>query len=343
MRALVVLGSSLVALVLAASTGCRNGGSDDSSGGSGGSGGSTSKGTGTATGGAGGQAAMCDGEAHTVQEVTTGTVGKGTHVTLSGVVVMSRKFLASSSTHCLWGVFVSAPGLTETGPNTGVMVLAYGTDPVVPSGGTKAYCPKLGMEPTGDSIPDDIKPGDVIELTGTTDYFPTMPKCDPAMGNPLNMVPMRQISATCKVTKTGTAPLPKIHVLTASEIASVSSTTDTAFHDQWGGVKVAVENSGVVPTMDSPPAVIDSHGNYVLTSGNISVGDKLFYKAWDTSTVCSAGPTYVDTKTVFTHVEGFHYLNFCTWSIQPNDKCADVVPPSPDCLPKNGPPITSCP
>ncbi len=351
MRAVVVLGSSLcLALTLAATTGCRSGGSDSSGGAGGGSGGSTSKstGTGSSSGGAGGGAVVCEGADHTIQEVTSGTVGPGTHATLRGVVAMSRKWLVSGSTHCLWGVFVSAPGLSETGPNTGVLAISYGTDPVVPTGGTKAYCPKLGTDPTGDKIPDDVKPGDVLDITGSTSYFPTtFDKCGPSAmpPSPANTVSMRQFTTVCSVTKTGTAPVPKAHVLTASEIAGITSTSDTAFHDQWGGVKVAIENTGVVPTTDSPPAVVGQYGIITLAQGNIPVGDKMYYKAYNTTDVCAQGPTFVDTSTTFTHLEGFHYLDFCAWGLQINDKCADFAPPSPDCAKPPGgmPPITSCP
>lgn len=344
MRAVVVLGSSLsVALVLAMSTGCR-GGSTDAAGGSGGdSNTTTSKSTGTGTGGSGGAQAVCDGADHTIQEVTSGTVGQGTHVTVRSVVAMSRKWLVSGSTHCLWGVFVSAPGLTETGPNTGLLAISYGTDPVVPMGGTKAFCPKLGTDVTGDKIPDDVKPGDVLDITGTTSYFPTMFKCDATKmpPDPQNQVAMRQLTGVCAVTKTGTAPIPKAHVLTQAEYAGMTSTTDTAFHDQWGGVKVAVANTGIVKTADMPPAVVGKFGIITLAQGNIPVGDKMYYRAYNTDT-CSQGPTFVDVNVMFTKVEGFHYLDFCQWGMQVNDKCADFAPGSPDCA-KANPPITSCP
>ena len=173
MRPVIVYGSSLaLVLGLAPSIGCGRG--SDSSGGAGGTG-SATKATGTGSNGTGqGGGAVCDGEVHTVQEVSSGTVGKGTHVSLKGVVAMSHKFLVSGSTHCLWGVFVSAPGISETAANSGAFAISYGTDPVIPPGGNKAYCPKLG-EDAGDKIPNDTKPGDVLDITGQTDYFPSMP------------------------------------------------------------------------------------------------------------------------------------------------------------------------
>ncbi len=347
MRPVTVLGSSLsLALVFAgasASIGCRAGGSD-SSGGAGGTGSSTTKATGTGSTGTGqGGGFVCEGDEHTIQELSSGTIGKGTHVTLKSVVAMSRKFLVSGSTHCLWGVFVSAPGLSETGPNTGALALSYGTDPVVPAGGTKAFCPKIG-EVAGDKIPNDTEPGDVLDVTGQTDYFPSMPMCN-AMPNqpppPQNTVPMRQMTTVCNMVKTGTAPVPKAHVLTASEITSITSTTDAAFHDAWGGVKVSVTNTGIVPTADNPPAVVGQYGIMTLAKGSIPVGDKVYYAAYLNDT-CHIGPQYVDVAINFSRVEAFHYLDFCSWGLQLADKCADISPASPDCA-KAMPPVTSCP
>jgi len=189
--------------------------------------GGTTTGATTSTGGM-----MCPVGAptHTVQEVTNGTLGSKTDATLKGVVAMSKKFLVSSKTSCLWGVFVSAPGLTETAENTGLLALSYGTPPVIPpGGGTTAYCPEQDASPpapAGDSFPDDVKPGDVLDLVGTTASFPTTFNC--MAPDPANTVPMRQFSSVCSVTRTGTAPLPKAHVLSAAEIASLTSTSDSA-------------------------------------------------------------------------------------------------------------------
>ena len=64
----------------------------------------------TGTGGSGPQVV-------TIQDITTNVVGPKVAVTVKGVVAMSHKFLVSqskSTNSCLWGIFASAPGLSET-------------------------------------------------------------------------------------------------------------------------------------------------------------------------------------------------------------------------------------
>lgn len=352
--------TSLVAqsLVIAAlfAAGCRSSNSDES-----GEGGESSTGsdktsatvTGTGQSGSGQNMTSgstgtgvvgCEGPDSTVEAVTKGEVGLGTAVTLRGVVAMSQKFLVSGSNSCLWGVFVSAPGITETKENSGLLVLSYGTEPMIPPGGDKAFCPRLGQDPAGDKIPDNVKPGDVLDLIGTADYFPTQPNCttdnDPndELPTPMNTVPMRQLSKVCSATITGTAPVPTPKVMSAVQLAQITSTSDTAFHDAWGGVKVRVENVGVVPEMmehsptpDGP--VLYKFGIVKLDTGAapIEVGDKIYYRPYSNNK-CHEGPTFQDPAMMFTKVDGFHYLSFCTWGLQVDDKCADFAPGSPDCM-----------
>lgn len=329
------LAGALAALTLFAAplTGCR--GDDTSSGGSSSSsGGSTSQsGGGTNTGGngqgggAGGAVAGCEGPVHTIQDVTTGAVGPGTKIAVNGVVAMSHKFLVSHSKttdSCLWGVFVSAPGLTETEANSGIIALSYGFKATIPEGGTEAFCPRLGQDPAGDKFPDNVKPGDVLDLVGTVSRFPDPPNC--TAPNPANQVGMLQLNSVCQANVTGTAAVPAAHVLTSDEATKISSLTDEAFHDQWGGVLVRTENVGVTPEAG---AVVGMYGNIHLTNG-IEVGDKIYYRGYSNN-ICHDGPIFSDTAVMFDYVEGFHYLNFCDWSIQPNDKCSDFSPQSEDC------------
>lgn len=337
---LVLVGAALVggALVLG-SSGCQSESSSSGPGpgGSGGSpsstgtGGATSTGTGGTGGGTGGA-----GQVVTIQEVTTNVVGPAIVVQLKGVVAMSQKFLVSkgsSSGSCLWGVFVSAPNITETAENTGILVVSYGFNAMVPDGGTTAYCPALSFDPTGDAIPDDIKPGDVVDLQGETSYFLLSNCASEPMGS---TVAQYQIAKTTSMTKTGTATPPTPHVLTGADIAALASPTDKAFHDKWGGVKVRVENLGVIPQDDpeggANQVVVGDFGIVKLAGGSgLQFADKLYYRGYQKNEVCHAGPVYSDLNMTFTAVEGFSLLNFCTWDIEPNSKCDDLFPPSEDC------------
>lgn len=349
--------SALTGLLAVWSTlaGCR---SDDTSGSSQNAGGSGGSGTGTTVGSTTSSTSASSTTASsssgggekvvTIKDVTTGVVGPKTHVKLAGVVAMSQKFFVSkgsTSGSCLWGVFVSAPGLTETGPNTGTLVLSYGTKAAIPDGGSTAACPRLGIDPIGDNIPDDIKPGDVVDAVGDTDYFLLTQCATQPNGSKVNEFQVAQ----AVVTKTGmTAPLPAPHVLTADEITKLVSQNDKAFYDQWGGVKVRLQNVTSVPQMVTDAdagmvaSIVDKFGHMVLAGSNLQVGDKIYFQSStaDPKIYCHKAPVYPPTTT-FTSVDGILYLDFCTWSVQPNDKCADIAPPSADAADCNNSP-TAC-
>jgi hypothetical protein len=270
----------------------------------------------------------------TIHDITTGTIGPKVAVQVNGVVAMSHQFLVSQSKStgsCLWGVYVSEPNITETAPNSGILVLSYGTPASIPDGGTKAFCPVIGLDPSGSGIPDDTKPGDVLDITGKTDYF---------INKTCGMTPtdatvaQYQISNVTKAVKTGTATPPTPHLLTDAEIAQLASPTDKTFHDQWGGVKVRIQNVTSVPQVngDGGTGITDQYGHIVLMGSNLYVGDKNYYQGLLAKTdVCHKGPVYANATTTFTQIDGFSFLDFCTWSLEPENRCVDLQPPSDDC------------
>jgi hypothetical protein len=329
----------IAAAALASFAACRSddepnpgggkGGSSGFGGGSGGSGntgngGSSGSGTGgtagTSTGGSGGSAG---GGAVTISDITTGVVAADQDVTVVGAVVMSREFLISqtASGSCLWGVFVSAPGITETAANSGIIALSYGDNATSKNDGGKAFCPILGEEPTGSGIPDDIAPGDVVDIAGKTSYFAasgcTAPK-------------QRQLVSST-LTKTGTAAVPTPHALAASEIASLAG-NDTAFHDMWGGVKVRITNVTATPQGDAGTSITNQFGQMVLAGSGLMVGDDVYYQgALKSVDACFDGPKYANAAQAFVSIDGFSHLDFCTWTLQPASKCGDLDPASEDC------------
>lgn len=323
----LVLGSSL--------QGCR---SDSIS--SAGTGGTTTTSTSSQTGTGGTSSDAGPSVPVTIQQITDptapGHVGAKTPVKLSGVVAMSIPFLVSKSSagSCLWGIFVSSPGLTQTAPNTGMLVVGYGTPATVADGGTKAYCPTIqpyppapGM-PSGSPFPDDTQPGDVFDIYGVTDsYIPTTcTAVDAAAGS--SSVPSLQVGKVTTATKTGTAPVPKAYVMTTADLASLAGGSDTSWLDKFGNVRVEVDNVSVMPYTG---ALTDTYGHMYLQDG-VQVGDKLYYvgyvKAID---ACYSGPSYPTYSPTFQSITGFVYLDYCNWGLSPSNKCFDLVPASDDC------------
>jgi hypothetical protein len=297
----------------------------------------------TSTSGTGGTGAGGAPQVATISDITLGNIGMGIAVELQGVVAMSPKFLVSKSSttgSCLWGVFVSAPGLTETGPNTGMLALSYGTPASIADGGTEAYCPVPGPKgtgPAGDKFPDDVAPGDVLTIDGMTDKY--IPKtCATTAG--ASTVPQFELSEVNKVTRTSTGTaLPKLHVMTAAEIASLAGQTDETYYDPWGAVKVELQNVTTEPQgLDAGTdggTLTDTYGNMYVASGSstVQVGDKVYYQGLLKSEgqVCNSGVNYADPVTMFTTIDGFVYLDFCNWALEPENRCADLQPPSVDC------------
>jgi hypothetical protein len=300
--------------------------------------------------GTGGSAA----QTATITEITTGKIGPAIPVTVKGVVAMSQKFLVSKggSGSCLWGIMVSEPGLTETKANSGILALSYGVNASIVGDAGKAFCPKLGTDVIGDAFPDDTKPGDVLDITGETAYF-LLPQCaTTAGGSTVAQYQLAKVNPGGAV-KTGTAAVPAAHKLTAADLAKIADQSDKAFHDSWGNVKVEIDNV-VSEAQDNngTPSIADSFGHILVhdaavamptAADKVQVGDKIYFRAYlKASNFCYAGPVYANPVTTFTAMEGFNYLDFCTWNLQPNNKCADLSPPSPDAKDCNGL-ATSCP
>jgi hypothetical protein len=281
----------------------------------------------TTTGQGGDISCGFEAEVHTIPEITSGAVGEGVDVRVEGAVVMSQKFLItkSSSGNCLWGVFVSAPGLSVTEPNSGILVAAYGTPATTEEDGGPAYCPMLDADdPQGDAIPENVQPGDVVNIIGETSYF-LLDNCaeEPDGAE----VAARQLGYVCSFEVVNHTTPPEPALITGADVARLGSPSiaDQTFHDQWGGVKVRVEN-----VMASADPVVGDYGIILLDDVNLEVGDKIYYQGYSDN-LCHDGPVYDSPPVTFTAIEGFSYLNYCTWGLQTNDKCSDFAPRSEDC------------
>jgi len=389
---LLGFGALFAAALAASAVGCRDdsnsSGSDGPSGPGGTGAGSTTSsgdgGSGSGTGGTmntggGGQGGSGGGGMElpvvTIQEITSGAIPSGVDVEVHGVVAMSPKYMVSQSNSgsCLYGVYISAPGLTETEPNSGVLAISYGSMATTGSDGN-LYCARLGEDPAGDAFPDDVKPGDVLDIVGETSHF-LLSFCGDACGDttctadelacynnsacmehrcwedcsadPLpyaeSQVKQRQLAKVSKVERTGTGPVPVPHALSADEMLKLSSGTDQAFRDTWGGVKVRLTNVTPVPwstgkVVNFGSIVADTDPS-VMGVSKVQIGNDIYYRGYaPMDQFCHKSPVF-DTATItWNHVDGFVTLDTCTWTLQAVDMCADFDPASSSCMG-----ATSCP
>ncbi|WP_438000895.1 hypothetical protein WMF26_15020 [Sorangium sp. So ce185] len=382
---LLGLGALCAVALLVGAGGCQPEGNSSLSTGPGGPGGTTGAGgsgagasaggdqgeagaatTGSAGGGGGGTE---DPPARvvTIEEITTEVVPRDTVVELKGVVAMSRKFFLddTNSGDCLWGVFLSSPGLEETAANSGI--LAVSRSKATTDGNGEPVCPSLESASAGDPFPDDVAPGDVLDVVGETTYFSSSScrdacgdlTCDSASEPPENASNCRQDCGTSpelipqsaigqfqiewikSAMRTGRVDVPEPHVLTADEVVKLSSPTETPFYHKWGGVKVRLEGS-LSPVLRTntmgEETVVGSYGNIHVENGTegglVQVGNKVYYIGGAQS-ACHQGPVYSDVNVTFNRVDGFIYKNFCIWSLQLTNKCTDIDPPSDDCVEDN--------
>ena len=359
--ALFFLGTGTLSLVLAATsglTGCQTDTTGTGAtgtttvGGAGGGGGTTtttgsntnSTGTTSNTGGTGNTTTTTAATEVTIQQITdpgaTGHVGKDVPVKVKGVVAMTRKFLVSKSNatgSCLWGVFVSAPGLTETAANTGILAVSYGTPAEFTDAGAGPFCPTIEKgDPAGDAFPDDVKPGDIVDIIGkTTSFIPS--SCGTKPGESTIAQPQIGFIDPGNVTRTGSGAVPTPHELTQAELDTLAKQTDADFYTKWSGVKIRVKNQTpvlVTPMGGTMPGIVGDFGKITLAGSNAQVGDKIYYQGLLNSLMdpCHMTPAYANTATVFTQIDGLVYLNFCTWDIEPSNRCVDLQPPSDNCM-----------
>jgi hypothetical protein len=107
-------------------------------------------------------------------------------------------------------------------------------------------------------------------------------------------------------------------------------------HNMWGGVFLRAENVAADPwmgQMGNPDTIVGPYGKVKLAPGPLEVPDNLYY-VQGSAEVCETAPKFDTMYTLpfsWDHVQGFHYLAFCTWSLTVEDKCADFAPQSPDC------------
>jgi hypothetical protein len=346
-RGFAILGTGLLTATLCA-VACQSSNTNNGSGGSTGTGGSSGSsnggtagagmgatagvggtvGTAGAGGTGGGTCNHTTGQSATVQQVDQGAFAAKTYVELKGVVATTQKFLVSSSKttgSCLWGIFVSAPNLATTAPNTGVMVISYGDSLKTTDAGTVGTC-KSGT----DAIPDDVKPGDVLDFVGETDpYAPSA--CAGTAPQMQLLVPQY-----CDLKKTGTAATPAPAMITPAVADKVAAGIDTATINEWAGAFVRMQNLDAV--QPDGGNVVQKYGVIQFSQTKLEAHDKLFYYDLTGGGPKAQGKGWTYSGAVhFNRVDGVVYLDYCTWSLDPRNKCTDVDPPSDDCATDAGP------
>lgn len=252
-------------------------------------------------------AATCSGEPHTIGEIASGVVAKGTAVTVACAIATTKPLLINKSKatgKCLWGIYVMDPSAPF-----GTLVVGHGVSahPLVDGGW--GDCP-IGTGP----IPDDIEPGDTLDIVGRADSF-VLGQCNhgPATSPP----PQTQITDVCRVVRRGSSSVSPVVITDFSALKSGKR--------ELQGLLVRIENADAERWPDG--AAVGPYGVIRLRQGpGLEVHSDLYYaKPGD-------GPHFTGAKH-FRSITAISGLDYCTWVLQPRDKCTDFDPPSEDCPP----------
>jgi hypothetical protein len=300
-----------------------------------------------AGGSAGAPGGECGGEAVTIADLNqyVGDPALKPQARLTGVVATSQKFLVSpSKSGCLWGVYVTMPG--EAAEYGSIQLVTKGAVPTAGANGSTVCstdADKSGI------IPNDIAPGDVVNVSGFISEFLSnscgMVPDGGAMANPKPAAAQRQMTpiSCMEVTKGGGVATP--HVADAALLDQLAAGTDEALLRKWSGALLTLQ--GALTAKQDPSdtfgmgQAVSNHGAIFLNESSIVVNNGIYYN--DITCTGPKDPTKKYTyalDTAFTSVTGIFSLNFCTWQLSVRTKCGDIAPTSPACSGEDCPPST---
>jgi hypothetical protein len=253
-------------------------------------------------------------------DIHAGRVRGTQPVSLGSLVASSQKFLVSEakSGSCLWGAF-AADG-ERRGAGSGVLLVSFGT-PHVDGEACRAG---------DDGIPDDLAPGDGINVRGFVDEFA------PAACDGVAASPQMRVDASCPVHRTGRATLPEPAVIDFGLADRLAQGTDTSLLRDWAGALVRLESVAALQDPEDGDAVFP-FGVVRLAETRLEVRSRLYY--FDLSEggprASAKSPRYEHPRT-FDSVTGLLLLDYCTWVLAPRDRCTDLLGSA--CAPQaNGP------
>ncbi len=270
-------------------------------------------------------------------------------VALRGLVATSQKFVLvkSSMGSCLWAVYATTPG-AETQPYGSIVITSYGEKAV--SGGSGTVCPTAPGQSS--ELPDDIAPGDLIDVTGFVNEFKSS-ACGSGQ-NPGLAFPQRQLGSsriTIKAKGGGTIPPPKEFTTVAdiNKLADQSNPDDINRQWQYSLVRIAP------PTPPGPLTIntagIPAGGTCAQNFGALKFNDILLSVNNDIyfNDITNGGPGVSGGPKVFSYTKeatinsftGIYAVDFCTWAVSIRGATeADIQPPPPAaaCMPPPPPP-----
>jgi len=271
-----------------------------------------------AGGGAPPQKTACAGPSIGVNQLTSSSVAPAGEVHLSELIATSQKFLVfrSSAGSCLWGVFVSED-VSVAAPGTGLLIVSYGD---------AAGDASAGACPTGtDAIPDDVRSGDVLEAHGKTSSFVSSSCSRP-------IAPQFQLRASkaCPLLRSGHRAPPAPAELDFSTADRIATASEPNLLQAWGNLLVRLQAVSGRPA--DAGSIVGRFGVVRLNETLLEVHDELYWNDLSAGGPGAFGKQPVfGAGTSFSRIDGILHLDFCSWSLNPRNKCSDFEPKSENC------------
>ncbi|HYQ15430.1 MAG TPA: hypothetical protein VEQ58_06730 [Polyangiaceae bacterium] len=260
----------------------------------------------------------CAAEPVTLEEIHAGRVRSGRTLSLTGLVASSQKFLVSEarSGSCLWGAF--AAGVGKSGAGSGLFLVSFGAP----------HADGEACAAGADGLPDDLRAGDALDVEGTLDSYV------PAACDGVAPAPQLRIDAACPVRRGAPTLAPEPSVIDSALAARLAAGKDAQLLRDWSGALVALEAVSAVEDPDDGDAVFP-FGVIQLAQTPLEVHSKLYYFDLSEGGPRAAVKTLrLDYPWSFQRIVGLVFLDYCSWSLAPRDRCRDLSPASKDCAPR---------
>lgn len=268
---------------------------------------------GSSTASSGSALAGCDAQSVSFDEIRNGEVRSDVRVSVDATAT-SQKFLLSHahSGSCLFGAFVGSEPDAD-GPR-GLLVVSYGTD-----ASADETCP------TGtDAIPDELAPGDAVRAAGyLANYAPAGCSTTPS--------PQLMVDAACPLVRSTRRAVPEPFPLSLADADALALGTDAERVRRFAGGLVRLEHvSAAQPSQGN--GSVGPYGVIALRETALEIHNDLEYGDLTLGGPGDAAKSLVfPYPTAFASVTGLAYLDYCTWSLAPRNRCADLTPPSDNC------------
>jgi hypothetical protein len=257
----------------------------------------------------------CGAERVTLEELHSGRVRNSVPVAVGPLVASSQKFLVSEakSGSCLWGAFAADPVLTGAG--SGLFLVSYGAP----------HAEGEACAAGSDGLPDDLSPGDTLEVEGRLDSFV------PSTCSGTAPTPQLRIDAACPARRGAAGEPPAAALLEPALAERLAAGKDAELLRQWSGALVQLNGVAALQDGDDGDAVFP-FGVIRLQQTALEVHSRLYYFDLSEGGPRDSGKApHYRFPTAFQRLTGIVFLDYCTWVLAPRDRCADLVPGSDGC------------